>query len=87
MEYYPVIKKNEIMPSAATWMGLEIIISCELRQRKISHDVNYKVKMKSLSRVQLCDPMDCSLQGFSVHGIFQARVLEWGAISFSRGFS
>ena len=30
------------------------------------------------------DPMDCSLLGSSVHGIFQARVLEWGAISFSR---
>ena len=29
------------------------------------------------------DPMDCSLPGFSVHGIFQARVLEWGAIAFS----
>ena len=35
----------------------------------------------------LCDPMDCSLPGFSVHGIFQARVLEWVAISFSRGSS
>ena len=32
----------------------------------------------------LCNPMDCSLPGFSVHGIFQARVLEWVAISFSR---
>ena len=32
----------------------------------------------------LCDPMDCSLPGFSVHGILQARVLEWVAISFSR---
>ena len=32
----------------------------------------------------LCDPMDCSLPGFSVHGIFQARILEWVAISFSR---
>ena len=32
----------------------------------------------------LSDPMDCSLPGFSVHGIFQARVLEWGAIAFSR---
>ena len=31
----------------------------------------------------LCDPMDCSLPGFSVQGIFQARVLEWGAIAFS----
>ena len=35
----------------------------------------------------LCDPMDCSLPGFSVHGIFLARVLEWVAISFSRGSS
>ena len=31
----------------------------------------------------LCDPMDCSLPGSSTHGIFQARVLEWGAIAFS----
>ena len=31
--------------------------------------------------------MDCSLPGFSVHGIFQARVLEWVVISFSRGSS
>ena len=33
--------------------------------------------------VTLSDPMDCSLPGSSVHGIFQARVLEWGAIAFS----
>ena len=32
----------------------------------------------------LCDPMDCSLPGSSVHGIFQAKILEWGAISFFR---
>ena len=42
-----------------------------------------KVKVKPLSRVQLCDPMDCSLRGSPVHGIFQARILEWVAISFS----
>ena len=35
----------------------------------------------------LCNPMDCSLPCSSVHGIFQARVLEWAAISFSRGSS
>ena len=35
----------------------------------------------------LCNPMDCRLSGSSVHGIFQARVLEWIAISFSRGSS
>ena len=33
----------------------------------------------------LSDPMDCSLPGSSVHGIFQAGVLEWGAIVFSDG--
>ena len=32
----------------------------------------------------LCDPMDCSLPGSSIHGIFQARILEWVAVSFSR---
>ena len=39
------------------------------------------------SAVTLCDPMDCSLPGSSVHGIFQARILEWVAISYSRGSS
>ena len=35
----------------------------------------------------LCDPMDYSLPGSSVHGVSQARILEWVAISFSRGSS
>ena len=39
------------------------------------------------SCVRLCDPLDCSLTGFPVHGIFQARILEWVAISFARGSS
>ena len=46
------------------------------------------MKVKSESEVaQSCltlnDPMDCSPPGSSIHGIFQARVLEWGAIAFS----
>ena len=46
------------------------------------------MKVKSESEVTqscltLCDPMDCSLPGSSIHGIFQARALEWGAIAFS----
>ena len=46
------------------------------------------MKVKSESEVAqpcptLSDPMDCSLPGSSVHGNFQARVLEWGAIAFS----
>ena len=47
----------------------------------------YKVKWKSFSRVRLCNPMDCSSPGPSVHGILQARMLEWVAIPFSRGSS
>ena len=35
----------------------------------------------------LCDPMDCSPPGSSVHGIFQARTVEWGAIAFSSQMS
>jgi len=45
------------------------------------------VKVKSLSCVWLCDHVDYSLQGFSLHGILQARILEWVTISFSRGSS
>ena len=46
------------------------------------------MKVKSESEVAqscliLSDPMDCSLPGSSIHGIFQARVPEWGAIAFS----
>ena len=46
------------------------------------------MKVKSESEVaqscpELSEPMDCSLPGSSIHGIFQARVLEWGAIAFS----
>ena len=39
------------------------------------------------SCLTLCDPMDCSPPGSSVHGILQARILEWFAISFSKGSS
>ena len=47
------------------------------------------MKVKSESEVAqscqtLSDPMDCSLPGSSIHGIFQARVLEWSAIAFSK---
>ena len=46
------------------------------------------MKVKSESEVAqscltLSDPIDCNLPGSSIHGIFQARVLEWGAIAFS----
>ena len=52
------------------------------------HFLLQRMKVKSESEVAqscpiLSDPMDCSPPGFSVHGGFQARVLEWGAIAFS----
>ena len=46
-----------------------------------------KVKLVAQLCLTLCDPMDCSLPGPYVHGIFQARTPEWAAISFSRGSS
>ena len=64
-------------PGKNTGVGCHFLLQC--------------MKVKSESEVaQLCptpsDPMDCSLQGSSVHGIFQARVLEWGAIAFSEEY-
>src|SRR5574340_195721 len=61
-------------PGKNTEVGCHFLLQC--------------VKVKSQSEVaQSCmtpsDPMDCSLPGSSVHGIFQARVLEWGAIALS----
>ena len=50
-------------------------------------DLPGKVSEVAQSCLTLCDPMDCSLPGSSVHVIFQARVLEWVAISFTRGSS
>ena len=50
-------------------------------------DITEQLKSESevvQSGLTLCDLIDCSLPGSSVHGIFQARILEWVAISFSR---
>ena len=70
-------------------MGTESDKVCEKNHER---RVLYMVKKESESEVAqscptLCDPMDCNLSGSSVHGIFQARVLEWIAISFSKGSS
>ena len=61
-------------------------VSIKKTERKIvlEHDC---VRAKSLSPVRLCDPMDCSLPGSSVRGIFWARILEWVAMLSSRGSS
>ena len=46
MEYYSAVKKNEIMPFAATWMSLEIILSKSETKRQISYDVIYMWNLK-----------------------------------------
>ena len=47
MEYYSAIKKNERVPFAATWMDLEIIILCEVNQKKINiYDITYTWNIK-----------------------------------------
>ena len=51
-----------------------------------NHCVRVCVKVAQ-SCLTLCNPMDCSLPGSFVHGILQARILEWFAIPFSRGSS
>ena len=61
-------------PGKNTGVGCHFLLQC--------------MKVKSESEVAqscptLSDPMDCSLPGFAIHGIFQARELEWGAIAFS----
>ena len=61
-------------PGKNTGVGCHFLLQC--------------TKVKSESEVAqscptLSDPMDCSLTGSSIHGIFQARILEWGAIAFS----
>ena len=49
--------------------------------------LSLRVSSVAQSCLTLCDPIDCSLPGSSVHRIFQARILEWLAISFSKGSS
>ena len=46
--------------------------------------VNESESEVAQSCLTLCDPVDCNLPGFSLHGILQARILEWVTISFSR---
>ena len=61
----------------------------KLIQKPINEVKRSEVKWSEFAQScpTLCDPMECSLPGFSVHGIFKAIVLEWIAISFSRGSS
>ena len=79
--------------------SLLILIHCWIKHRKLKVWSNYShgvgmflvcslwISEVAQSCPTLCHPMDCSLPGFFIHGIFQTRVLEWVSISFSRGSS
>ena len=69
------------------YVGVDLIYSVVLVVSGVqSSDFSYtSVCSASQSCLTLCDPMDCGPPGSSVHGIFQARMLEWVAISDSRG--
>ena len=61
-------------PGKNTGVGCHFLLQC----MKVKNESEFAQSCLTLS-----NPMDCSLPGSSVHGIFQARVLEWGAIAFS----
>ena len=62
----------------------KIFVLIMARMLKMVHEPDVRACSIVQSFPDLCDPMDCSPSGSSVHGILQARILEWGAISFSR---
>ena len=63
-------------PGKNTGVGCHFLLQC----MKVENESEVAQSCPTLS-----DPMDCSLPGSSIHGIFQATVLEWGAIAFSQG--
>ena len=71
-----VSKSNSWMPSDLLWPSLSSLVICTVL-----------VAVCAQACMTLCDPMDCSPPGSTIQGIFQARILEWVAVSSSRGSS
>src|SRR5574337_528540 len=74
-------------PGKNTGVGCHFLLQCmkvkSEREKKIFFFKKKSEREVAQSCPTLRDPMDCSAPGSSIHGIFQARVLEWGAIAFS----
>ena len=99
-EYFSLILNSKIK---LIWLGLKftayskrccsVVTKKACQRKKCSLKIKYSIDFIELCVLvtqlclTLCHPMDCSLPGSSVHGILQARILEWVAISFSRGSS
>ena len=76
-----VLKNHLLSTNVSGSLNVFLFITTEITQDSVVSVVLL------LSHVQLCDPMDFSLPGSSVHGISQARIWKWVAVSFSRGSS
>ena len=76
-----------ISPERVPWVDARAPpVGIKVRKHQGPRDPKVKV-LVTQSCLTLCDPMDCSPPGSSVHGILQARILEWVAIPFPRRFS
>ena len=89
---------KSLKESNSTWMNKSFIlpqIKLSLKESllyliftlSVSQRLSYSGACYGCSVMSLCNPMDCNLPGSPVHGILQARILEWVAIPFSRGSS
>ena len=76
VKYIPFWGRPPFLPAEQIFLPLGWLVPLKVKESEVAQ-----------SCLTLCDPRDCSPPGSSVHGIFQARVLEWVAISFSRGSS
>ena len=68
--------------SAKAWWSLFLSFKCDRDMTAVS--ITRTACVRAQSRPTLCNPMDCSPPGFSVLGVSQARIVEWGALAFSR---
>ena len=84
---YRSIVDCKVLSQAAPTPQLCHFPSCGAGSAQWQEQERKKKNEVAQSCLTLCNPMDCSLQGSFVHGIFQARVLQWVSISFSRGSS
>ena len=85
------VKKQQLEPDMEQWTSSKLGKACI---KDVYCHLDYLTSMQSgnesVSRTVMSDslqPMNCSLPGSSIHGILQARIIEWVAISFSRGSS
>ena len=83
LQLFPAWKFHELDPKEWEWEGCVTLYDIN----KASVCVCVCVCVVAQLFPTLCDSMDCSLPGSSVHGIFWARILDWVAITFFRGFS